>query len=143
MSTAETERWPNLRSGTAQGLNEFLGYVIEQNYMNSSTASALRTATSKVLEAEPEPDALDIRHADLDDILHRFHFRNNGKMQDKSVKVYESRFNTSIIMYRKWLDNDKDWLPASARARRSSNNGTSTSKRSDTSKARQDSLARP
>jgi hypothetical protein len=141
MSTAETEDGPHPQSGTAQGMVDFLGYVIDNHYMNGATASALRTGVKKVLEAETDLDAIDIRHADLDDILHRFHFRARGKMKDKSVEVYESRFRSSVEMYRKWLDKDKDWLPASARTRKPSGNTPAPSKRGATSKTSKEPAA--
>lgn len=141
MSTAEYEDGRSPQSGTAQGMIDFLGWVIDNNYMNGGTASGLRTGVKKVLEAEPDLDAIDVRHADLDDILHRFHFRNRGKMKDKSVEVYESRFRSSVEMYRKWLDKDKDWLPASARSRKSSGNGAATTKRPAAAKATQQPAA--
>lgn len=135
MSTSAADDEGNPQSGTAQGLIDFLGWVIDNNYMNAATASALRTGTKKVLEAESDLNAIDIRHADVDDILHRFHFRSRGKMKDKSVEVYESRFRTSIEMYQKWLDQDRDWLPQSARARKPSGNGGAAARRSGAAKS--------
>lgn len=121
MSQQPAEAEPNPSSGTAQGLIDFLSWVIEHDYMNTATASALRTGVKKVLESENDLNAVDIRHANVDDILLRFRNRNRGKMKDKSVEVYESRFKSSCQMYIKWLDGDKDWNPTASRPRRVSN----------------------
>jgi hypothetical protein len=123
MSSTPAEAQPNPTSGTAQGMIDFLGWVIDNDYMNTATASSLRTGVKKVLEAEPDLDAIDIRHADADDILLRFRNRNRGKMKDKSVEVYEGRFRSSRDMYIKWLDGEKDWNPVGTRQRRSTANG--------------------
>ncbi|WP_460932316.1 hypothetical protein [Phycicoccus ginsengisoli] len=128
MSTNPAEAEPNPNSGTAQGLIDFLTWVLDNDYMNAATASGLRTGVKKVLEAEPDLSALDIRHADVDDILLRFRNRNRGKMKDKSVEVYESRFKSSCDMYVKWLNGDKDWNPVASRSRRPSNGEKRVSK---------------
>lgn len=104
------------QSATGAGLISFLSnVVIEKNYMKMATASALRTGAKKVLEVVDSLDDLDIRTADIDDILHRFKSRNWGKISDKSIEVYEQRFRQSVDMYTKWLAHDKDWLPRSSR----------------------------
>ena len=128
MSITPTEDSRNPGSGTAQGLIDFLSWVIDNNYMNAATGGALRTGVRKVLEAESDLDAIEIRHADIDDILHRFRNRVRGTMKDRSVEVYESRFRSSIEMYIKWLDKDKDWMPTQTRTRKPS----STTKRQAT-----------
>lgn len=123
MSITPTEDVRSPNSGTAQGLIDFLSWVIDNNYVNAATGGGLRTGVRKVLEAEPDLDAIEIRHADVDDILHRFHNRVRGTMKDRSVEVYESRFRGSIEMYIKWLDKDKDWVPAQSRTRKSTTSG--------------------
>jgi hypothetical protein len=123
MSTTPTEEERNPGSGTAQGLIDFLSWATEKDYLTAATGNSLRTGVNKVLEAEPDLDAIDIRHADIDDILHRFNNRARGKLKDRSVEVYESRFRTSIELYIKWLDNPKDWLPAPSRTRKSTSSG--------------------
>jgi hypothetical protein len=124
MSITPAEDGPNPGSGTAQGLVDFLHWVSDHHYMNATTASGLRTGVKKVLEVEPDLDAVDIRHADIDDILNRFHNRSRGKMKDRSLEVYESRFRSSIDMYLKWLDKDKDWQPAAGRTRKPTSTAT-------------------
>jgi len=127
MSTTQTEDTRNPTSGTGQGLIDFLGYVIDNHYMNNDTASSLRTGVKRVLDADTDL-SFDIRDADIDDILNRFHNRVRGKLKDRSVEVYASRFRTSIEMYDKWLNKDKDWLPAPLRTRKpASNNGPARS----------------
>jgi hypothetical protein len=135
MSTTQTEDERHPTSGTAQGLIDFLGYVIDNDYLNKETASGLRTGVKKVLEAESDLEAIDMKDVDLDDILHRFHNRVRGKMKDRSVDNYESRFRTALDLYLRWLDNPKDWLPASLRTRKPASNGGAT-KRQTTAQVR-------
>jgi hypothetical protein len=123
MSITPTEDERNPGSGTAQGLIDFLSWAIDNNYMNAATGGGIRTGVKKVLEAEPDLDTIDIRHADVPDILHRFHIRARGTMKDRSLDVYESRFRGAIEMYIKWLDKDKDWMPTSTRARKATTTG--------------------
>jgi len=117
MSTTPTEEERNPGSGTAQGLIDFLSWATEKHYLTAPTGSSLRTGVNKVLEAEPDLNAIDMRHADIDDILHRFHNRAMGKLKDRSVEVYVSRFRTSVEMYIKFLNKEKDWMPAASRTR--------------------------
>lgn len=125
MSTTTTEEERNPGSGTAQGLTDFLSWATEKNYLTAPTGSSLRTGVNKVLEAEADLNAIDIRHADMDDILHRFQNRAKGKLKDRSVEVYESRFRTSVEMYIRFLNKEKDWAPAPSRTRKSTSSGGS------------------
>lgn len=102
---------------------DFLNWAPEHDYMNSTTASGLRTGVRKVLGDDEDLEQIDIRHADIDDIVLRFHNRARGKMKDRSVDVYESRFRSSIETYIKWLNKDKDWIPAASRTRKPASSG--------------------
>jgi hypothetical protein len=123
MSTATTDDGRNPASGTAQGLMDFLSWAPERNYMNSTTASGLRTGVKKVLEGEADLDQIDIRHADIDDIVLRFRNRAHGKIKDQSVDAYEIRFRSSVEMYVKWLNHEKDWIPTPSRTRKPASSG--------------------
>lgn len=101
----------NPRSGTGAGLLSFISYLIEKNEMVSATASALRTGCVKVLSIEDDMSAVDLRTADVDDILRRFRNRWRGEIKDKSLDQYEQRFRQATTMYRKWLNDESDWLP--------------------------------
>src|SRR5215831_13207919 len=101
----------NPRSGTGAGLLSFISYLIEKNEMVSATASALRTGCVKVLSIEDDMSAVDLRTADVDDILRRFRNRWRGEIKDKSLDQYEQRFRQATTMYRKWLNSEPDWLP--------------------------------
>jgi hypothetical protein len=105
----------NPNSGTAAGLLAFLDRLIRKNEMVEATASALRTGCKKVLAVEDDLDAIDIRTADLDDIVRRFRNKERGELKDKVIEVYESRFRQSVEMYQKWLVDDPTWRPQTRR----------------------------
>jgi hypothetical protein len=101
----------NLSSGTGAGLLGFITYLIQKNEMVAATASALRTGCAKVLSIEGDPAAVDVRTADVDDIVRRYRNRWRGEIKEQSLDEYERRFRQATTMYRKWLNNDPDWLP--------------------------------
>lgn len=116
MTSIEVEEAVSPSSGTGAGLLTFLDYLINRNEMVEATASALRTGCKKVLDVEGDPNAVDLRSADVDDIVRRFRNRWRGQMKDKSIDQYDQRFRQSVEMYRKWLEDDPSWRP-SARTR--------------------------
>ena len=106
-----TDQQAKAGSGTGAGLLAFITYLIEKNEMVAATASALRTGCAKVLSIEDDPADVDLRTADVDDIVRRFRNRWRSEIKEKSLDQYDQRFRQAVTMYRKWLDNDPDWRP--------------------------------
>lgn len=102
----------------------FLGWTIEKNELNRSTASALRTACKNVLSIEDDWEDLDLRSADKGDLFRRFTNRDRTKYNENSLNVYRQRFNQAVNMYLTYLD-DGDWRPRKGRATPAVRNGTS------------------
>jgi hypothetical protein len=107
---------PGLQSGTGQGLIEFLDFTIERGQLVGATGTALRTGVRKVLETSPELYDTDMRGIDVDEVVRVFRNKARGTAKDKTIDQYEQRFRQSVEMYRKWLADDRDWLPARARS---------------------------
>lgn len=106
--------------GTGAGLIDFLTAAIRDNVLVESTGSALRTGCLKVLAEAENPNTLDIRTADLDDLVAEFRQQNARDMKERTLDQYEQRFRQSVEMYRKWLDNDPSWRPKPSQYRLSS-----------------------
>lgn len=113
----------NPNSGNGEGFLAFFDYLINHKEMVEATASALRTGCKKVLAVEDDLGSLDLRSADVDDIVRRFKNHSRGTMKDRSVEQYEQRFRQSVEMYRKWLNQDPDWLGARRGKSTSASNG--------------------
>jgi hypothetical protein len=113
----------NPNSGNGEGFLAFFDYLINRKEMVEATASALRTGCKKVLAVEDDLANLDLRSADVDDIVRRFKNHSRGSMKDRSVEQYEQRFRQSVEMYRKWLNQDPDWLGTRRSKAPSASNG--------------------
>ena len=109
VSAAESNSEFKPQSGNGAGLLDFMTYLVDKNYMVKSTAAAMKTGVKKVLEVEEQPDALDLRDADVNEIVLRFRNRNRGHLNEKSLRVYEQRFRQATEMYIRWLADDPDW----------------------------------
>lgn len=110
-NTAEETATP-AEPGTGAALIAFLNWTIAKNELVDATASALRTGSQKVLSVEDDPNGVDLRAADLDNIVARFRNRHRLDMKERTLEQYEQRFRQSVDMYFKWLDNDPTWKPA-------------------------------
>lgn len=104
-----------VQDGTGAGLIAFLNWAIAKNELVDATASALRTGCQKVLSVEEDPNAVDLRTANLDNIIDRFKTKHRMDMKDRTREQYEQRFRQSVEMYMKWLDNDPTWKPTTRR----------------------------
>ncbi len=107
----------DVRSGSGRGLIAFLDWTIASGQLVGATGTALRTGVRKVLETRPELFEADVRAIDVDDEVRLFRNRARGSAKDKTIDQYEQRFRQSTEMYRRWLADDRDWLPARSRAR--------------------------
>ncbi len=113
--------------GTGAGMIAWLGWTIQKNMMVDATASALRTASQKVLAVEDGWATVEVSSLDLDSIVNRFRIKHRGDMKDQTLNTYEQRFRQTVDMYGKWLA-DEPWQPATrkrtARPAAGSSNGS-------------------
>lgn len=138
--SSNTEEVIRADDGTGGGLIQFLNWTIEKDELVEATASALRTGCLKVLEVEDDYQSLDLRSADLDNLVSRFRNRNRYDMKDRTLDAYAKRFLQSVEMYTKWLAGDPTWKPSPRkRAVSSASNGSAPKARSASPVASQSS----
>jgi hypothetical protein len=106
-----------LTSGTAQGLLAFLAYAGDKGLMNPTTASARRSACSKVLEIDgDEWETLDVRQLDVDDQISRFQRLCSARYTPGSLRTYGQRFRDAVGEYRAYLTNPAGFRSQSTRS---------------------------
>lgn len=54
-------------------------------------------------------DDLDLRTADLDDLLRRFHTLSKAELRDETRQTYDTRFRSAVGRYQKFLADDPSW----------------------------------
>src|SRR5690349_20676193 len=91
--------------------------------MPAATASAMRTASTKVLSDDEGWEEVDLRRLDTEDVLRRFTNRSRSEYTEKSLAVYRQRFLKSVGMYLAYLDGG-DWRPRNGRNTPASRNGS-------------------
>lgn len=121
-----------MQDGTGAGLLAFLDRIGSHGEINPATARALRAAAKSVLAIEADPDGVDVRGIDVDNVLDRFENLNRARMKDDSMATYRSRFRIAVAMYIAWLAKEPNWKSAGKRrpAKSASNGGRHTSVRS-------------
>lgn len=105
------------REGTAAGLQEFLDWAGRTGEMNPTTAGAWAVSSRRILELEGNPDVIDVRQLDVDELLRRFENRHRMDYTSASLATYKSRFVSAVEAYIAWLDN-RPWKPATRAARK-------------------------
>src|SRR5688500_4193889 len=95
--------------GTGADLLAFLAGAVESGDLNPSTGNAQRVAVARVLEAEDDPDSVDIRQLDVERALERFEIRNRQNYSAGSLATYKTRFRNAVAMYLAWLQGDPSW----------------------------------
>ncbi|HVV13493.1 hypothetical protein [Amycolatopsis sp.] len=99
----------DLQTATSAGLREFLDWAGGRAEINPTTANALKGAVGQILQVEDEPDAVDVRSLDVEDVLDRFENRFRTKYTSGSMSTYKTRFRQAVSMYLAWLDKDPGW----------------------------------
>jgi hypothetical protein len=104
---------PIVTDGTGSGLLGFLGWAGDRGEIPPGTAKSMAVAAGKVLAVDADPDGVDVRHLDPEDLFGRFETLNRLSYTSESLKAYRSRFFRSVSMYLAWLDKRPDWKSAS------------------------------
>lgn len=116
---------------TGAGLVAFLDAAISKGWLNVSTAKALRTAATKVLEIEAGWEDIDLRSVEIDSMFQRFQNLRRNEYGDASLRVYRTRFGQAVKMYVARLDGDANWQaygPATKANGSSRSNGEASAK---------------
>jgi hypothetical protein len=92
-------------TGTPEGLEAFVDWMISKGLMRAAAAEPLRSATKQILATvEPDNPSLDLRTVDTDDVMGRFETLAGQKYAPDSLRAYRNRFNRAIELYRQYLD---------------------------------------
>lgn len=129
MSSMTEGTTPSAKDGSGGGLIAFLNWTIDKDELVDATASALRTGCVKVLSVEDDWQDLDLRTANLDNIVSRFRTRHRLDMKERTLDQYEARLRQSVEMYLKWLDGDATWKPSQRKKAAASNGGNGGGKK--------------
>lgn len=108
-----------MNAATGAGLREFLEWVVKRGEVNPSTGNAQRVAATKVLASDDDPDGVDVRSIDVEQLLTRFENLNREHYSSASMATYKTRFRKAVSMYLAWLDGDPTWKNVLRTRRRS------------------------
>lgn len=111
------------QDSTGAALLSFLSWAGQRAEINPSTAAAFASACRNVLAVEEDPDSVDLRKMDLDQLIERFENKNHTKLSSASLNTYKGRFRQSVTMFLAWLDKEPNWK-ASLKRRPASGNGS-------------------
>lgn len=98
-----------LNNGTPAGLYIFLTLAAQRGDMPKAQTDNMRVGARKVLDVVHAADDLDVRTADLDDLLRRFHTLAKADLRDETRQTYEKRFRDAVDRYQKFLADDPSW----------------------------------
>jgi hypothetical protein len=98
-----------IQSGTAEGLLQFLDWVVAKGYGPATAAGPQKSAVTRVLTVTEGDDfgSLDVKSLDLDDLLSRFEVRALGDLKAESIGAYRNRFTRAVEAYREFLNSGK------------------------------------
>ena len=120
-----------LNNGTPAGLFLFLTLAAQRGDLPKAQTDNLRVGVRKVLDVVHVAEDLDLRTADLDDIVRRFHTLSKVALKDETRQTYEKRLRDAVDRYRKFLADDSAWKQTAVRKPKS----TSSTKRSASNSA--------
>jgi hypothetical protein len=100
-----------MTSGTGAGFVAFLQWTAERGVLAAATANAYRSAATKVLEVEADPDAVDVTSIDVEDLLDRFARLRGGNYTPDSLATYKTRFRKGLEYYLTYLKDPGNFRP--------------------------------
>jgi hypothetical protein len=117
MATTAPEQ---ISQGTADGLFQFLDYLVEKGYAPPNSVKPWRIATRKIFEAVEGEDygERSILDIDIADYMDRFVNKKRHEYKAESLAAYRTRFTRSIEAYRDYLTEGNEWKPPSFKAAR-------------------------
>ena len=92
-------------------LIRFLEYVGEKGLIPPATASARKTAASKILAVLDDVEASDVVGVDLDDVMSRFDNLNKHQFTPESLQAYRSRLKTALKDFEAYCENPVSFRP--------------------------------
>lgn len=92
-------------------LIRFLDYMGEKGLIPPATASARKTAATKVLAVLPDDEAADVINVDLDDAMSRFDNLNKHRFTPESLQAYRSRLKAALRDFQSYSENPVNFRP--------------------------------
>lgn len=86
-------------------LISFLDYLANKNLLNTSTVSARKAASIKILSAVDEDEKADLRILDRDQLFHRFANKYGKDFTPESLVTYKSRYNLALNHFLEYKQN--------------------------------------
>ena len=107
LESPEAPETPEAPEGSGAALIKFLTYVGSKGYVNGSTIAGFKTAARKVLLVTlgEQWESINVTNQDSNDLQSRFTNLTKGKFDVASVSAYIYRFETSLHMYKAYLEN--------------------------------------
>lgn len=102
----------NTNNLSFDSLMSFLDWVAEKGMMKSTTASALKAATNKVLSVLDENDRNDLSKIDIDETFNRFKNQNDQGLSPDSLKTYRSRTKKAVDEFLSYRKDPEHWKPS-------------------------------
>ncbi|MGH2923107.1 MAG: hypothetical protein ACRDKH_03630 [Solirubrobacterales bacterium] len=98
-----------IASGSAEGLMEFIDWLVEKGYATRAAVGPWKSASRQVFRiVEGEPyGGLDVSSLDPDEYMDRFEKLAAGQYKLESLASYRSRFRKAIEAYRGYLSEKK------------------------------------
>ena len=90
----------------------FLEYLGEKGLVPRATASARRTAATRVLGVLSESETEDVLSLDIDHLMARFDNLNPHQYTPDSLQTYRSRLKTALEDFRAYSDNPVSFRPS-------------------------------
>jgi hypothetical protein len=98
-----------IQSGTAEGLLQFLDYVVDKKYGTSSAVHPLKSAARQVFSMIEGDDygSVDVRELNLEEYLRRFATGARGNLKEESIRSYQRRFERAHEAYLDFVQTGK------------------------------------
>lgn len=91
---------------------QFLDWTAQKGKIKSSTVSALKVASNKVLGVLENEEKKDLSKIDLDEVFDRFKNLNAHKFSPESLRVYKSRTNNALNDFFSYQQSPENWKPS-------------------------------
>lgn len=113
-----------IREGTADGLIEFVDYLIDKGYVPRAAGTNWKGAARTVLTRLEGEDfgSKNVSEISIDDYLARFEVVARGHLKQESAQTYAKRFRTALDAYVRFLT-DENWTPPAIRPAASKRTG--------------------
>ena len=96
-----------IQDGTADGLMQFLDYVVAKGYGTGAAVTPLKSAFKQVVETVEGTEDIgnvDVRGIDIPTYFTRYETLSRGKLKVESVRAYRRRFTGAVEAYLKFID---------------------------------------